>query len=70
MCINPCSRLSGFKLNPYCPESFLKHLKMKINLNFYFHTPLLYVKRLYEGLNGLHKTFWGTTKECENKNLS
>ena len=21
-------------------------------------------------LNGLHKTFWGTTKKCENKNLT
>ena len=23
----------------------------------------------YEGLKGRHKTFWGTTKKCENKNL-
>ena len=23
----------------------------------------------YEGLKGLHKTFWGTTKKYENKNL-
>ena len=27
-------------------------------------------KRFYEGLWGLHKTFWRTTKKCENKNLS
>ena len=24
----------------------------------------------YEGLKDLHKTFWGATKKCENKNLS
>ena len=44
--------------------------KTKINLHFYFHTSLWYLKRFYEGLKGLHKTFWGTTKRCENKNLS
>ena len=42
----------------------------KIELNFYFHTSLWYLKRFYEGLKGLHKTFWGTTKKCENKNLT
>ena len=42
----------------------------KINLNLYFHTSLWCLKRFYEGLKGLHKTFWGTTKKCENKNLS
>ena len=34
-------------------------IKIKINLNFCFHTSLW----------GL-KSFWGTTKKCENKNLS
>ena len=42
----------------------------KINLNFCFHTSLWCLKGFYEGLKGLHKTFWGTTKKCENKNLS
>ena len=42
----------------------------KIKLNVYFHTSLWCLKRFYEGLKGLHKTFWGTTKKCENKNLS
>ena len=42
----------------------------KINLNFYFRTSLWYLQRFYEGLKGLHKTFWGTTKKYENKNLS
>ena len=28
------------------------------------------LKRFYEGLKGFHKTFSGTTKKCENKNLS
>ena len=27
-------------------------------------------KRFYEGLKGLHKTSWGATKKCENKNLT
>ena len=29
----------------------------KINLNFFFHSSLLYLKWFYEGLKGLHKTF-------------
>ena len=45
-------------------------IEIKINLNFYFHTSLWYLKRFYEGLKGLHKIFWSTTKKCENKNLS
>ena len=44
--------------------------KEKTNLNFYFHTSLWRFKRFYEGLKGLHKTFCGTTKKCENKSLS
>ena len=42
----------------------------KIKLNLYFHTSLWCLKRFYEGLKGLHKTLWGTTKKCENKNLT
>ena len=45
-------------------------IQMKINLNFYFDTSLWCLKRLYEGLYGLHKIFWGTTKTSEYKNLS
>ena len=41
--------------------------KEKINLNFRFYTSLWCLERFYEGLN---KTFWGTAKKCENKNLS
>ena len=41
----------------------------KINLIFYFYTSLWYLKSFYEGVKGLHKTFRGTTKKCENKNL-
>ena len=37
----------------------------KINLNFYFHTFLVRQKVLWKGL---HKTFGGTKKKCENKN--
>ena len=32
-------------------------IKIKINLNFYFDTSLWCLKRFYEGLYGLHKTF-------------
>ena len=39
----------------------------EINLNFYFLTSLWCLKRFYEGLYGLGKTFWGTTKKCEKK---
>ena len=42
----------------------------KINLKFYYHTSLWYLKMFYEGLKSLHKTFWGTTKKWENENLS
>ena len=42
----------------------------KIKFNFCFYTSLWCLKRFYEGLKGLHETFWGTTKKCENKNLS
>ena len=52
--------------DPFISESF----EIKIELNFYFHTSLWCHKRFYEGLKGLHKTFWGTTKKCENKNLT
>ena len=41
----------------------------KINVNFYFHISWWCFKRFYEGLKCLHKTFWGTTKNCDNKNL-
>ena len=44
--------------------------KRKNDLNLYFHTSLWSLKGFYEGLKGLHNTFWGTTKKCENKNLS
>ena len=44
--------------------------KEKNNLNFYFHTSLWCLKRLYEGLKDLHKNFCGTTKKCGNNKLS
>ena len=44
-------------------ESFIK---IKINLNFYFDTFFWYLKRFYEGLKGLHKTFCSTSKKCKN----
>ena len=45
--------------NPSCPNP---ERREKIILHFYFHTSLWCLKRFYEGLKGLHKTFWGTTK--------
>ena len=27
------------------------------------------LKSFYAGVKDFHKTFWGTTKKCENKNL-
>ena len=44
-------------------------IEIKIKLNLYFYTSLWCLKRFCEGFKGLHKTFWGTTKKCENKNL-
>ena len=49
----------------YCISE--SYIKIKVNLNFYFLTSLWYLKRFYEGL---HKTFWGTAKKCENKKSS
>ena len=63
-----------------CPELFYKNIlltlpvpcisesciKIKINLKFHFDTSLWCLKKV---LQGLHKTFWGTAKKCENENL-
>ena len=42
-------------------------IKIKIILIFYFHTSLWCLKSFYEGFQGIHKTFWGNTKNCEKK---
>ena len=77
-------QLKSRKLHKYCKRLFQisfyltlpvlciseSCIEIKINLSFYFHTSLWCLKRFYEGLKGLHKTFWGATKKCENKNLS
>ena len=39
----------------------------KLTEIFFFQTSLCYLKRFYEGLKGLHKTFWGTKKKCKSK---
>ena len=52
-------------VNAHCPLYFKKKKKNRENknqLNFHFHTSFWY--------QGLHKTFWGNKKKCENKNLS
>ena len=49
--------------NPFLQCISESYIKIKINLNFDFHTFLWCLKRFYE-------TFWDTTKKCGNKNLS
>ena len=58
-------------LKPERPVHFWSCIEIKIELNFYFQTSLWCFKRFEHFLrSGLHKTFWGTTKKCGNKNLS
>ena len=45
------------KLTLPSPCIFKSSIKIKINLDFYFHTSFWCFKRFYEGLKGLHKTF-------------
>ena len=45
-------------------------IEIKIKLNFYFYSSFWGLKRFYKGLKRLRKTFWDTTKKCENKNLT
>ena len=52
-----------FYLTLHDPRIFESCIEIKIKLNFYFHTSLWCLK-------GLHKTFRGNTKKCENKNLT
>ena len=52
------------QINPFRPNPGRGE---KIKLNSYFHTFLWSLKRCYEGHKGFHKTFWATTKKCENK---
>ena len=50
------AHFTSFRPNPRRRE--------KIKFNFYFHTSLWCVKRFYEGLEGLHKTFWRNRKSA------
>ena len=60
-----------FKIHTFLTlPALIPDKEKKMNLNFYFHTSLWCIKRFYEGLKGLHKTFCGTTKKCESKNSS
>ena len=52
------------------PCIFKSCIEIKIKLNFYFYTSFWGLKRFYKGLKRLRKTFWDTTKKCENKNLT
>ena len=55
------------RVNPSRPVHLKIDIKIKINLNFYFHTSLWCLKRFYKGVKSLRKTFWGNAKKCENK---
>ena len=61
-------------LCPLATEINISHpdpeFKEKINLDFYFHTSLSYLKRFYEGCKDLHKTFRDISKISKNRNLS
>ena len=53
----------NFTFNPSHPNHGRRE---KIKLNFYFHTSLWCLETLWRP----YKIFWGTTKKCENKNLT
>ena len=44
----------NIRINPFPDDPGRRE---KFNLKFYFHTSLWCIKRFYEGLKGLHKTF-------------
>ena len=58
------SALRIYQLHNKTPQLILKDpfisescIEIRIELNFYFHTSLWCLKRFYEDLKGLHKTF-------------
>ena len=63
-----CLALETLTLNVMCISESC--IEMKINLNFYFHTSLRWLKRFYEGRYGLHTSFSGIAKKRENKSLT
>ena len=75
-------RLRGFNLLCYLSKIFWSIMNIinashpnpgrreKIKLNFYFHTSLWCPKRFYEGLKGLHKTFFRHHKEMWKQKFS
>ena len=52
------------------PSQLNPGLREKVKLNFYFHTSFWCLKRFYESLKDLHKTFLGAKQKCQNKNLT
>ena len=67
--LNDIHEMSWILLEQRSPSSPNLQQREKIKSNVYFHTSLWCLKRFYESLKGLHKTFCDTTKKCENKNL-
>ena len=59
------SQKSHLPINPSRPNPVRKNWA-----KFLFHTSLWYLKRFYEDLKGFCKTFRGTRKNCESKNLT
>ena len=64
--INVASPKPRSYLNPSRPNP---RQRERINLNFYIYTTLWCLQRFYEDIKRLHKTFRGTSRKCENKNL-
>ena len=53
--------------NPSASCIWKSYIKIRINLNFHFRSSLWWPKKFFEGLYGLHKRFWGTTRKSTNK---
>ena len=58
---------AGYKEKIISPSRPDAGQREKIHL---FHTSLRWLKRFHKGRKGLRKNFWGTTKRCENEDLS
>ena len=54
-------RVRCYKKGHHNPSHSDSGRREKINLNFYFHTLLWWLKKFYES----HRTFGGTTKKCD-----
>ena len=73
-------RLTRFISRPYINYESLQNFILGLVRDFQTFLQILIlpapyisescIKKIYEDLKGLQKTFWDTTNKCENKNLS